>query len=65
MRPLRAPADATTGFVRLALIARSRPIHAQVKLPLEDLPAQGVVALFTEKRRIHRSLVDFDDASYG
>jgi hypothetical protein len=36
------------GLVRLAL----RPIRAQVSPPHDDLPAQGVVALFTEKRKV-------------
>jgi hypothetical protein len=34
-------------------VPESCPIRAQVKLPRDDLPAQGAVALFTEKRKLY------------
>jgi len=40
------------GPVRLALSASSCPMRAQIGPPRGVLPAQGVVALFPEKRKV-------------
>ena len=41
------------------------PKTSQVGPPRGVLPAQGVVALYPEKRMIHYSLAAWDNASFG